>query len=153
MDVHDYHTAVLTLNMPATALEGAGLLAGAGTLTASAAPARNIVVTLTSNNTTEVSVPTTITLPAGQTSVSFNLTIGDDYTVDGTQTVMVTAHVENWTDGAATINVFNTNVMGLHGDWDTFGNGPAHTGYFPGLMGNTPLTSLLWSKSISGRAR
>jgi len=39
--------------------------------------------------------PTTVILPAGQTSVSFNLAIGDDYTVDGTQTVTLTAHVDN----------------------------------------------------------
>ena len=150
INVHDNETAVLTLNMPTTALEGAGLLHGAGTLTSSAAPSQNIVVQLTSNNTTEVSVPTTVMLPAGQTSVSFDVTIGDDYKLDGTQTVTVTAHVENWTDSSATINVFNNNIMGLSGEWHTFGNGPAHTGYFPGIMGNVPLTSLLWSVAISG---
>ena len=39
MNVHDYHTAVLTLTVPATANEAAGVLVGAGTVTSSAAPA------------------------------------------------------------------------------------------------------------------
>ena len=148
--VHDNETAVLTVGLPATALEGAGVLHGAGTITASAAPSRDIVVQLTSTNTTEVAVPATVTLPAGQTTVSFDVTIGDDWIVDGTQTAVVSAHVENWTDGSATINVYNTDVMALNGEWHTLGNGPSHTGYFPGILGDTPLTSLLWSVSNVG---
>ena len=37
----------------------------------------------------------------------------------------------------------------LTGDWPTFGNGPAHTGYFPGGLGNESL-SIRWVTNISG---
>ncbi len=37
----------------------------------------------------------------------FDLTIVDDTEIDGTQTATVTAHVENWTDGTAHINVLD----------------------------------------------
>jgi hypothetical protein len=95
INLHDNETATLTLSVPAIALEGAGVLEDAGTIVSSAAPSKDIAVELTSTNTTEVLAPTTVILPAGQTSVSFNLAIGDDYTVDGTQTVTLTAHVDN----------------------------------------------------------
>ena len=149
LTIHDDETAVLTVALPANAMEGAGVLHGAGTITASVAPSRDVVIHLTSNNTTEVAVPTTVILPAGQTSVTFDLTIGDDWIVNGTQSVAVAAHFDNWTDGSASINVYNVDVMGLNGDWLTLGNGPSHTGYFPGILGDTPLTSLRWSVSIA----
>ena len=148
--IHDNETAVLTVALPATAAEGAGVLHNAGTLTASAAPSRDIVIQLTSTNAIEVAVPATVTLPAGQTTVSFDVTIGDDWAVDGTQTAVVTAHVENWTDGSATINVYNTNSSALNGEWHTLGNGPSHTGYFAGTLTDTPLARLLWSASNVG---
>ena len=37
----------------------------------------------------------------------------------------------------------------LAGDWTSFGNGPAHTGYFPGALGNATF-SLRWVTNISG---
>lgn len=37
----------------------------------------------------------------------------------------------------------------LVGDWPTFGNGPAHTGYFPGALGNLTFTNR-WAVGISG---
>ena len=36
----------------------------------------------------------------------------------------------------------------LSGNWSTFGNGPSHTGYFAGDVGETPTTSLLWSSNL-----
>jgi hypothetical protein len=36
----------------------------------------------------------------------------------------------------------------LAGDWPTFGDGPSHTGYFAGDVGETPTTSLLWSSNL-----
>jgi hypothetical protein len=37
----------------------------------------------------------------------------------------------------------------LSGDWPTYGNGPAHTGYFPGRLNGCPF-ALKWTKTISG---
>ena len=40
-------------------------------------------------------------------------------------------------------------VAPLAGDWTTFGNGPAHTGYFPGGLGNAVFSNR-WVTNISG---
>jgi outer membrane protein assembly factor BamB len=37
----------------------------------------------------------------------------------------------------------------LSGDWTTSGNGPAHTGYFPGQLNGCPF-ALKWKTTISG---
>jgi len=105
--VHDDETATLTVSLPASATEGDGTLIDAGTITASAAPTRDIVVALSSSDTGEVIVPATVILHAGQTTATFDVTIVDDTRIDNAQTVTVTAHVENWTDGAAGVTVLD----------------------------------------------
>ncbi|MCC6125070.1 MAG: M36 family metallopeptidase, partial [Pirellulales bacterium] len=99
--VHDDETAVLAVSLPAGAAEGDGVLVGAGSVTASAAPTRDIVVQLSSSDTTEVTVPATVILRAGQTTATFDVTIIDDALIDGAQSATVTAGVENWTSGSA----------------------------------------------------
>ncbi len=60
--VHDNETAVLTVRLPANAKERDGVLIGAGKITSNAAPTRDIVVQLSSSDTTEVTVPTSVIL-------------------------------------------------------------------------------------------
>ena len=109
--VADNETAILTLSLPAGTTEGVGSVLG--TITASAAPASNITVNLSSSDTTEVQVPASVILPAGQTSVGFNATILDDTLIDGDQSAMITAHVPNWTDALATIIVHDNESTNL----------------------------------------
>jgi carboxypeptidase D len=109
VQVSDIQTALLTVTLPATASEGAGLLAGAGRVTASAAPVNDFVITLASSNPAALAVPATVTLRANQTSATFDLTLPDDQVIDDGHTVTVTAHVNNWTDGAATVQVEDAN--------------------------------------------
>ncbi|MCY2927241.1 MAG: LEPR-XLL domain-containing protein, partial [Planctomycetota bacterium] len=111
--IHDNETAALTVTLPASATEGAGVLTGAGTVTVSAAPASNVTVSLTSSDTTELTVPATVTILAGQTSATFGVTIVNDMVLDGTQAASVTAHVENWTDGMAGMNVLDNESLNL----------------------------------------
>ena len=105
--MHDNETAVLTVTLPASATEGDGTLTGAGTVTVSQAPAVNMAVALSSSDTSEVTVPATVTILAGQTSATFNVTIVNDTLIDGPQTATVTAHVQNWTDGSAALDVLD----------------------------------------------
>ncbi len=53
--------------------------------------AADLVVTLASSDTTEATVPATVTIPAGQASVSFPIAAVDDTIPDGTQAVTITA--------------------------------------------------------------
>ena len=103
VNVHDNETAVLSVSLPTAAREGDGAIAG--TITSSAAPTRDIVVQLASNNLSKLSVPATVILKAGQTSVSFTATVADNAVIDGTQNASVTAAIENWTSGNATVAV------------------------------------------------
>ena len=63
---------------------------------------------MTSSGTTHLTVPATVTLPAGQTSVNFTATLVDDHVIESApMPVTVTAQMENWTAGTATINVLD----------------------------------------------
>jgi hypothetical protein len=104
VEVHDDMTATLSMSLPPAAHEDGGSVIG--TITSSAAPSQNITVALTSSGTTHLTVPATITLPAGQTSVNFTATLLDDHVIGPpSMPVTVTAQVENWTSGVAMINI------------------------------------------------
>lgn len=111
--VHDNETATLVVFAPLSATEGQGVLINAGTVTASGPVAADITVNLASSDTTEAIVPSTVTIPNGQSSATFNITIADDNQIDGSQSATITAHVPSWTDGTASITVLdneNTNL-------------------------------------------
>jgi subtilisin-like proprotein convertase family protein len=68
---------------------------GAGDIyvTFAAAPGTStgdVTVTLTNSDSTEISIPTTVIIPAGAESVSFPIDAVDDRLIDGTQTVTIT---------------------------------------------------------------
>ena len=102
--VHGNETAVLTVGLPETAQETGGTLSG--TVTASAAPAANVTIQLTSDDTAQLTVPATVILPAGQISVNFTATLLDDHMIEsGPTPVTVTASMDNWTSGSTTVSV------------------------------------------------
>lgn len=110
--INDNETATLTVTAPASATEGVGTVTG--TVNISAAPGKAVAVALTSGDPASLQVPSTVTVPAGQTSANFTITIIDDSKINGTRPVLITAHVANWTDGTATTNVLdneNTNLV------------------------------------------
>jgi hypothetical protein len=150
VDVHDNETATLSVTLPTNATKGQGIISGS--ITSSAAPARNIVVQLTSSNPSELSVPATVTLQAGQTSIAFNATVLQDTVLDGTQNVTVTASVENWTSGTANVSIADDNntiaVTLPSSGWEgqTFSGGGTVT------LGGTPLTNLVVNLASSDPA-
>ena len=109
--VADNETATLSLALPAATTEGVGSVSG--TIMASAAPASNITVNLSSSDNTAVQVPASVILPAGQTSVAFSATIVDDTLIDGDQSATITAHVPNWTDAQAIVVVHDNEATNL----------------------------------------
>ena len=102
--VHDNETATLTMTLPSTANElGVSVT---GTLTCSAVTRHRGPVDL--QRSAQIAVPETVILPAGQTSVDFTATLLDDHIMEsGPNPVALTASVENWTSGSATINVLD----------------------------------------------
>jgi hypothetical protein len=101
--VHDDESASLSVSLPSAAGEGSGAVTG--TITASAAPSRDIVVALSSSLPSRMTVPATVVLKAGQTTASFLATPVDNTVIDGTQTVTVSASAMDWTSGSTPIAV------------------------------------------------
>lgn len=106
--VFDNETAVLSLVMPASARGGDGQVAC--TVNSSAAPARDISVSLASSDGNIFQTPVSVVIPAGETSGEFNaIIVNTNYL--GDWPVTVTAHVTNWTDAQATITLqYNQNT-------------------------------------------
>ncbi|MFO0929485.1 MAG: Ig-like domain-containing protein [Gemmataceae bacterium] len=93
----------LTLSVaPSTFVETAGANAATVTVTRVNSPlTADLLVTLTSSDTTEATVPATVLIPAGQTAVTFAIAAVDDAIPDGTQAVTVTASAGGLTAAAA----------------------------------------------------
>jgi len=96
-------TPALTVGIPSAATEGDG--AQTGRVCISEAGVTDVVVTLTSSDATEATVPRTVTIHVGQTNAVFDLSVVNDDELDGTQTAEITATAEGWVSGRATIAV------------------------------------------------
>jgi FG-GAP-like repeat/Dockerin type I domain/PA14 domain/Calx-beta domain len=70
-----------------------------------------LVVSLSSSDTTEATVPATVTIPAGQSSVQFQINSVDDSIIDGEQLVTILATATNFESSAATIKVTDVEVL------------------------------------------
>src|SRR5207248_4572273 len=103
ISVADNESHSLALAVPASASEGDG--SKTGTVSIAAALASDLVVSLSSNDTTEVTVPAIVTILAGQTSASFVLNIVDDTILDGPQSVTITASASQFASGTGVITV------------------------------------------------
>ena len=64
-----------------------------------------LTVTLFSNDTTEATVAGSIVIPAGQTSITFDVAAVDDAILDCSQTVTITASAVDHASGAASLDV------------------------------------------------
>ncbi len=103
--VADNDARTLSITLAPGLAEGGGLVAQGGTVSLAGTLASPLVVSLTSSDTTELSVPDTVTIPAGATSAKFDLTLPDDDLQDGVQTVTVTATADTFSAGSATAPV------------------------------------------------
>ena len=122
MTIFDKETAALQVSLPATVTKGQGMLQG--TVQVSAAVATNVTVALSSSSTNLIQVPASVIIPSGQTSAVFTATVLTDGQINGGQTVNITAHVQNWTDGTAAVTVqdnVNLTVMLPASAWENVG--------------------------------
>lgn len=92
--------AAVSLAVPSFLMEGQGLRTNGGSFRLGAVAPSNVVVTLHSTSPEMVSVPGTVTVNAGLTNVLFDLTVGDDTSINSAQAVTITATAPGW--GAAT---------------------------------------------------
>ncbi len=100
--IGDNETTTLSVTLPAMREGDTGKT---GTVTIPGMLPAPLTVALTSSDTTEATVPVSVTIPAGQTGATFVITVVDDTIVDGAQPVTVTATAAGFTAGAATDSV------------------------------------------------
>ncbi|APZ95180.1 choice-of-anchor Q domain-containing protein [Fuerstiella marisgermanici] len=83
------------------------------TVTRSSDTAGQIVMTLSSSDTGEATVPETVVIPAGQSSATATLTGVPDDLADSTQTVTITATALGYATGIDTVDVSNVDAAFL----------------------------------------
>ena len=101
----------LSLTLDRTLLpEGSNTLA---TVTRNTPATNDLVVTLTSSDTTEATAPATLTIPTGTNSAVFTVSAVNDGTPDGTQPATLTASAAGFHSGAAELQVTDINLPDL----------------------------------------
>jgi hypothetical protein len=109
--VTDNESAQLDLQLTVfEALENAGVLNAYGQVALSGTLPTNLVITLASGDVTELSVPSTVTVLAGEQFATFNLMLVDDLLVDGAQEVQLTASAPGFTGDSALFTVLDNEV-------------------------------------------
>ncbi len=100
-----------------------------GTVTRNLETTEPLVVSLVSNDTTEATVPATVTIPAGAASANFTITAVDDGIVDDTQTVLISASATGFFSGSRTILVTEAPLIVSLSVPDNATNVPASTDF------------------------
>jgi hypothetical protein len=134
----DGPTLQLFLNTPT--LSNAGL--GVATVTRNTSTATALTVSLASSDVNNVTVPNTVTIPAGQASMSFPITGMSGTIAGGSEVVTLTASADSFSSGIGTLTVTNANLPDLAASAVTV---PA-----TGLVGGTATVS--WTVTNVGLA-
>lgn len=103
----------LVLGLPPQSTEGAAILSGGGSVQISGTLATNLVLKLGSGDPTEVTLSSTVTIPAGKTNAIFDVTIEDDPDFDGSQTVVSDVSAPGFNPASATTVVLDNDIHHL----------------------------------------
>jgi len=109
--------AFIITNTQAIVSENDGSSAGTITVTRTLDSSSSQSVTLSSNDPSELTLPTSVTIPAGRSSVSVTFDAIDDGTDDGPQTVTITASAPGFLPGDRTLQIEDDEESFL--DWAT----------------------------------
>ena len=106
--ITDYETLSVTVDK-SSFLENAGTKAATGMVHRSntANLGQALVVALASSDETELTVPASVTIPAGQASATFFITAVNDPELDGPQDVIITAVAAGFIDGTVHVTVLD----------------------------------------------
>jgi|GEM_PF-2686064 len=104
--ITDDEVTTISLSLPASFLEGSSGVTG--TVRVGTAATVPLTVNLASSNATRLSVPATVTIPAGSSSATFALTTTNNGTSDGNLAVNITASVPGWSAAVGSVTVNDT---------------------------------------------
>ena len=90
---------------PTNFSESAGAIASTGTVSIPAALGSDLVVDLASSDTTEATVPASVTITAGNTSANFNISAVNDFLADGNQSATITASSTGYLNGQVGLTI------------------------------------------------
>jgi uncharacterized repeat protein (TIGR01451 family) len=130
----------LTVALPASASENAGVLTNAGSVSLSGTLPTNLMVSLVSGTPAKLTVPSSVTILAGQISQTFDLTLVDNSIPDGHQMVAVNASAPLFASGSASIYVIDDESPPPPSN-----PRPAHL-----AVGVPANTNLMWTSGASG---
>lgn len=99
-------TVIVTIS-PLVISENGGTAIGTVTRNAAAGTSGALVVTLASSNGLAATVPASVTIPDGQTSVTFTVTGVDDLAADGAEISLISASVVDFFSVSATVTVLD----------------------------------------------
>jgi Subtilase family/Calx-beta domain/SdrD B-like domain/PA14 domain/CARDB/FG-GAP-like repeat len=102
-------TLTLTVDREIVAETGTAI----GTLTRNTDTSTALVVTIASSNTAAVTIPTTVTIPIGQTAVNFNVNGVDDGVPNGNKPITLTALANGFTSSSKAITISDISVPDL----------------------------------------
>lgn len=94
-----------SIDMPQTLKEGDGKLIQAGMVSIQKPLENDLIVYLSSSDFTEIIVPQSVILPAGQKHVKFDIQVVDDPAEDGRQTVIVEARAQSYFPASISVTV------------------------------------------------
>jgi hypothetical protein len=106
-------TAPLNVILPGTTAENSGVLTNGGSMLLASALPTNVVVSLISSAPQRLTVPSTVTIQAGQLSGLFDLSPIDNSLQDGNQLVTITASAPGFTNISSTILVVDDDIAPL----------------------------------------
>ena len=127
-------TMSLALN-PSTVSENDGSAASTATLTFSATATTTFTVNLSSSNPTAATVPATVTVLAGTSSVSFPVSAIDNNTGDGTRSATITANAAGFAPASDTLSILDDEAP-LIGVTPVKGNTPRNVSFVAALKSN-----------------
>jgi hypothetical protein len=135
----------LFVSLPPAGTEGEGQLLLTGRVSITNVDSQDVVVDLTSDDTSQLTVSPGAIIPAGQTSAVFQVTVGDDSLLNGTRSVNVSATAVGYHAGLSTMLVHDNETATLTVTIDpTYMEG---SGVFTGTV--TSSRPVDWNTSIS----
>lgn len=110
----------------------------------------DLLVVLSSDDTSEVTLPGTVTILDGESSAEVEVTALDDFFADGLQTAVITAQASGFVDGTLTIDVVDneTQTAGTDGDDSLVGTDNADQIF--GLEGDDTIEGMGGDDTLGG---
>jgi hypothetical protein len=108
--VFDNENTQIDLQLPASFMEGDGLVTNAGSVTLSGSTKVDVHVLLTVSDSSELMIPDYVIVKAGQTAAFFDVTVPDDAEMDGTQSVSVLAETPDYVPSVRYVDVQDNEV-------------------------------------------